>query len=128
MWTENMEQALRNLWAAGVGANDIAERLGNGVTKNAVIGKARRLKLGHHVVFKRAKLKPYVRRKLSGPRKSPARKKIYSHENPVPFDKVEHGCMYPVKDKLFCAQVRNGDSPYCEAHHAVCYRPSIYQR
>jgi GcrA cell cycle regulator len=43
-WTEQNIQVLRDLWGNGYSASEIAKRLG-GMTRNAVIGKAHRLKL-----------------------------------------------------------------------------------
>ena len=43
-WTEEREKKLRELWEKGHTASQIAEMLG-GTTRNAVIGKAHRLKL-----------------------------------------------------------------------------------
>ena len=48
-WDEPRTELLKRLWVAGETARTIAERLGGGVTCNAVIGKAHRLGLtGQH--------------------------------------------------------------------------------
>ena len=48
-WDEPRTELLKRLWVAGETARTIAERLGGGVTRNAVIGKAHRLGLtGQH--------------------------------------------------------------------------------
>ena len=48
-WDEVRTELLKRLWVAGETARTIAERLGGGVTRNAVIGKAHRLGLtGQH--------------------------------------------------------------------------------
>ena len=44
-WDEVRTELLKRLWVAGETARTIAERLGGGVTRNAVIGKAHRLGL-----------------------------------------------------------------------------------
>ena len=44
-WTEQQIQMLKEMWGHGFSASDIAGRLGSGLTRNAVIGKAHRLKL-----------------------------------------------------------------------------------
>lgn len=44
-WTEQQIQALKKMWGNGFSASDIARTLGGGLTRNAVIGKAHRLKL-----------------------------------------------------------------------------------
>lgn len=43
-WTDERVDLLKNLWAEGLSASQIAAKLG-GVTRNAVIGKVHRLKL-----------------------------------------------------------------------------------
>lgn len=43
-WTEQKIQALKEMWGHGYSASEIAKHLG-GLTRNAVIGKAHRLKL-----------------------------------------------------------------------------------
>ena len=43
-WTEQKIQMLKDMWGHGFSASEIAGRLG-GFTRNAVIGKAHRLKL-----------------------------------------------------------------------------------
>ncbi len=48
-WDEERMEVLTRLWLAGATARMIAEKLGGGVTRNAVIGKAHRLGLtGKH--------------------------------------------------------------------------------
>ncbi|MDX9689199.1 MAG: gcrA cell cycle regulator family protein [Proteobacteria bacterium] len=44
-WTEQQIQTLKKMWGNGYSASEIAKSLGGGVTRNAVIGKAHRLKL-----------------------------------------------------------------------------------
>ncbi len=54
-WTEEREQRLRELWGKGHTASQIAEMLGGDITRNAVIGKAHRLKLAARVASKQSK-------------------------------------------------------------------------
>src|SRR6185295_11816636 len=44
-WTEERVELLKKLWLEGLSASQIAGVLGDGVTRNAVIGKVHRLKL-----------------------------------------------------------------------------------
>ena len=44
-WSPERVETLTRLWAEGLSARQIAEKLGGGVTRNAVIGKAHRLNL-----------------------------------------------------------------------------------
>jgi len=59
-WTEERVEVLKRLWAEGFSASQIAAQLG-GVTRNAVIGKAHRLKLAG-----RAKAQPRLRKAAPG--------------------------------------------------------------
>jgi GcrA cell cycle regulator len=52
-WTEQQIQSLKKMWGNGFSANDIAKQLGGGLTRNAVIGKAHRLKLSVPTSMKR---------------------------------------------------------------------------
>ena len=54
-WTEDREQRLKKLWEKGYTASQIAEMLGEGTTRNAVIGKAHRLKLAARATSKQCK-------------------------------------------------------------------------
>lgn len=44
-WTDERVETLKKLWLEGLSASQIAAELGEGVTRNAVIGKVHRLKL-----------------------------------------------------------------------------------
>jgi GcrA cell cycle regulator len=44
-WTDERVELLKKLWLEGFSASQIASELGEGVTRNAVIGKVHRLKL-----------------------------------------------------------------------------------
>ncbi len=44
-WTDERVALLRKLWAEGLSASEIARELGDGITRNAVIGKVHRLGL-----------------------------------------------------------------------------------
>lgn len=44
-WTDERVELLKKLWMDGLSASQIAGELGEGVTRNAVIGKVHRLKL-----------------------------------------------------------------------------------
>lgn len=67
-WTEERVELLKKLWLEGLSASQIAGVLGEGVTRNAVIGKVHRLKLSGRA--KPASSAPRVR---SAPRPAPRR-------------------------------------------------------
>lgn len=49
VWTEDREERLKVMWAKGVSSTLIAAALGDGITKNMVLSKAHRMKLGPHL-------------------------------------------------------------------------------
>ena len=48
-WTDERVELLRKLWQDGLSASQIASELGNGITRNAVIGKVHRLGMSGRV-------------------------------------------------------------------------------
>ena len=44
-WTEQQIQTLKQMWGHGHSASEIAVHMGNGMSRNAIIGKAHRMKL-----------------------------------------------------------------------------------
>lgn len=82
-WTEERVELLKKLWMEGLSASQIAGVLGEGVTRNAVIGKVHRLKLSGRA--KPASSAPRVRstarpsRRVAAPSSSSGRGSIGSH-------------------------------------------------
>lgn len=65
-WTDERVEILTKLWAEGLSASQIANRLG-GVTRNAVIGKVHRLGLSGRTTTSRIKAPRARRRTVSKP-------------------------------------------------------------
>jgi GcrA cell cycle regulator len=65
-WTDERVELLKKLWMDGLSASQIANELGDGVTRNAVIGKVHRLKLSTRV-----KPAPTAPRPQAAPRPTP---------------------------------------------------------
>ena len=94
LWTEERVGTLKQLWADGLSASQIAARLAGGVTRNAVIGKVHRLNLAGRATqprnnVPRADRKP---RAPSIPGRSPSMPtaganalKPYTHSAPRPL-------------------------------------------
>lgn len=66
-WTDERVELLKKLWMEGLSASQIAAELGEGVTRNAVIGKVHRLKLSGRA--RPASSAPRVRKPRSGSRR-----------------------------------------------------------
>jgi GcrA cell cycle regulator len=124
-WTEEREAVVRKLWAKGWSASEIASELG-GTTRNAVIGKVSRLKLGPHATqgawtrVRIARPEP-VRFRAGGPWEP------LPGQTPVPLLDVTAGmCRWPLgvpgtASFGFCGCEAKQGSPYCPAHHARAY-------
>lgn len=61
-WTEERVNRLKQLWQEGLSASQIAGRLGQGCTRNAVIGKVNRLKLSGRRLYTRRNDPPPIAR------------------------------------------------------------------
>ena len=105
-WTEVKVKKLAKLWGKNIPARDIAEKLGEGITRNAVIGKANRL--GLNEAKKQAKPAEYNN-----------------------IDKIFHlkikGCRWPFGDPgtdefRFCGKPQVFGKPYCAEHCMLAYR------
>lgn len=68
-WTDERVELLKKLWMDGLSASQIAGELGQGVTRNAVIGKVHRLKLS-------ARAKPTNAAPRSRPAARPAPRRV----------------------------------------------------
>ena len=102
-WTEDNQALLVKLWKKGLSARAIAESLGGGITRNAVIGKANRMGLSQQPK------KPTV--------EEPERLTMPSLKN----------CQWPFGDPndadfYFCGQPVVPDWPYCQEHCNEAYR------
>jgi GcrA cell cycle regulator len=138
---------LKSRWAAGESAKQIADALGNGATRNAVISKVHRLGLrgggsrGVNATMSRAKA-------LKRPKPAKANvsmiripKAPVVKAEPLPSeppadaacvsvrleDLAPHHCRWPVgdpqvKDFGFCGELRAPERSYCPAHCAVAYQ------
>lgn len=133
-WNAERVQKLRELWDRGLSASQIAPQVCN--TRNAVIGKARRLGLAmrfpcngrkgprsrstpHNVaprVPSTRKRERAVASKSSVPPDSGPASRPNTFVKPVAFENLngEH-CRWPLDDGHFC-----GDKPCCRGHGIYC--------
>ncbi|MDJ0611877.1 MAG: GcrA family cell cycle regulator [Kiloniellales bacterium] len=128
-WTPERIEELTKLWDAGYTASHIGKLLG--VSKNAVVGKAHRLKL--------ASRPSPIRSGPSVPRlRTPAPKvrrpalEVVAKPAPRPARTPRRrtaggpGCLWPIGDPgdpdfHFCGENAVPGKPYCEAHCARAY-------
>jgi GcrA cell cycle regulator len=109
-WTEERIALLQKLWLQGQTASQIAEQLGGGVTRNAVIGKAHRLGLSGRPT----------------PVKAPIAKAPEEPRRRVAPGPSGRACMWPVGDPKspefhFCGAPTEPNRPYCASHCTVAY-------
>jgi GcrA cell cycle regulator len=140
-WTEERVERLKALWAQDapvLSATQIAESLGHGVTKNAVMGKVYRLGLPlRPSLIKRSAGTPRARnqeppqrapRATLAPLPSLAVVPVPPVRALPPVRKTTTLCVYPIGEPRkpgfrFCeAPVERVGRSYCDYHHAVCWR------
>ena len=122
-WTDDRVTLLSKLWQDGHSARQIAEHLGEGITRNAVIGKANRLGLSKPS-------KSSVTRQL---RRKEQAEKVLSLQPPIDegatiFSLTASTCRWPIGDPgdldfHFCGADSEAGQPYCDYHAAMAYQP-----
>ena len=143
-WSADRVESLKTLWAAGNSASFIADRLGGGVTRNAVIAKIHRLGLSGRTTTSHA-----PRRKRVSPLQKAHREKLGKsffgprerqmdvalpppHETDVArisfIDLEDHHCRFVALEqpagpyvKQFCGAEREPGVAYCSQHQARAY-------
>jgi len=138
-WTDERISLLKKLWGEGKTAAEIAKELG-GVTRNAVIGKAHRLKLSNRVSpIQQNNKKPLVTAVKAPPPVSAEKKiqKIMEQDNlRKGIDMLDLGprmCRWPLGDPReenfsFCGGHNVEGLPYCADHAKVAYQAATRNR
>jgi GcrA cell cycle regulator len=131
-WTDERVALLKKLWVEGKTAAEIAKELG-GVTRNAVIGKAHRLKLSNRVSpiqqnKKPVTLKPVVEKKIKKPLEQDNNREKISL-----VDLGANACRWPIGDPReenfgFCGDRKMMGLPYCSEHAKVAYQAATRNR
>jgi len=122
IWTEEAVARLRELWASGLSCSAIARELGT--SKNAVIGKAHRLKL----VPRKSPIERVAKRLLP----TPTVTLVASVDATIAL--TARHCRWPIGDPAlpdfrYCGELpRRDGAPYCEGHWLVAYRPTQARR
>jgi len=141
-WTEERVEQLKQLWAEGLSASQIARQLG-GVTRNAVIGKVHRLGLAGRATPARAERPrmPVVRR-MARPRPMAVVQMPIVEADPVIDENgnkttvltiSDRMCKWPIGDPSttefhFCGHPPKVGSTYCEAHSIKAFQPAQGRR
>ena len=138
-WTPEKEKKLRELWKKGHTASQIATLIG-GTTRNAVIGKAHRLKLESRMISKRTSTssKLNVENNTEIKQEKIGRKtrfksllidKNFEPENPKKLEELtDDTCRWPIghpyeKEFYFCGRKPLEKFSYCKLHILYAFQP-----
>ncbi len=155
-WTEDRIAVLKAGWEGGMTASQIAEQLGEGVTRNAVIGKAHRLGLEARPSPVKAGEEPTAAPAPApaapAARAAPAAEPVSAPAAPAPpraaarpsrrpakaartslLELTERICKWPIghpdeADFHFCGKASQDGFPYCTEHCAVAYQAQLPRR
>lgn len=113
-WTPAKEKVLRGLWGYGLSAREIGLKMG--ASRNAVIGKARRM--GLTTTVPPAKPQPMV--------KPPVKVPEYTTLHAAMMGLTPESCRWvsgdPCKDIMaFCGEQALKNKPYCQKHCHIAY-------
>ena len=137
-WTDDRVATLKKLWGEGKTAAEIAKELG-GVTRNAVIGKAHRLKLSNRVspIQQNKKPAPKVQPAQAVEKKAQKVAPVQTQDNDKPkialIDLKAGECRWAHGDPReedfgFCGSAALPGLPYCPEHAKVAYQAATRNR
>ena len=141
-WTEERVALLKKLWGEGKTAAEIAKELG-GVTRNAVIGKAHRLKLSNRLSpIQQNNKKPAPAANVSTPVEKPIQKRVKKAPPPPSDEDIEGVSLSELKEKMcrwpigdpkepgfrFCGCQAIAGLPYCGEHAKIAYQAATRNR
>lgn len=141
-WTDGKVELLRQLWLSGSSASECAAKLGQGLTRNAVISKVHRIGLAafaRAVVPKSRKTRALVR---SRPRRQfnglPPTRAVFAGPAvvAVPIECVgvslldlnQGMCKWSLGDERYCGNPAPWREPYCAGHARIAYVPASYRK
>lgn len=139
-WTREREIILERLWKEGLSASQIARKMGQGISRNAVIGKVTRMGLASTA----RPAKVYKRRKHLTITRTPAKRVAAKKPKPkplppqpkpvtggIPFEDLTNTtCKWPITDSLphrFCGCKCAPDKPYCDEHAKHAYSGKVHE-
>ena len=137
-WTPEKEEKLKELWKKGYSGSQIANMLGD-TTRNAVIGKAHRLKLEARAISKKRGSKISTEKNNSENKTQKLGRKArfkallldknFEPENPKKIeDLTDKTCRWPIghpyeETFYFCGRAAIDKFPYCKLHLIYAYQP-----
>jgi GcrA cell cycle regulator len=136
IWTDPQVEMLSRLWTEGMTAHEIADLLGDGVTRNAVIGKIHRLGLvgidkdGTHAATVAAPESSTPGDDAATPVAVATVKTPPLVKTAVTIADLSEGmCRWPADESpagefRYCGQPTVGTAPYCAGHSKLAYQPT----
>lgn len=133
-WTQTKEKILKAMWGKGSSAREIGDKVG--ATKNAVIGKARRLELETRIpenFVTKTKKAPVKKVAPPPPPPRPTTPGVTylprGNASDLLMSLSADNCRWPDGDPAgddftFCAGKKQGSSPYCKIHSEIAYAPA----
>lgn len=128
-WTDERVALLKQLWGEGKTAAEIAKVLGDGITRNAVIGKAHRLKLSSRLSPIQQNAPKKAKAESAAPRAPKPAVKLpeFKGKGINLIDLDSRMCRWPVGDPKdenfnFCGCDAVAGLPYCEDHCRAAYQ------
>ena len=139
-WTPEREERLKKLWKKGHSGSEIAGLLGDGATRNSVLGKAFRLNLEARSVSRRSTSKgntekvntQEVKTQKLGRKarfKALLLDKNFEPENPTKLENLTDDlCKWPLGEKMepasfFCGRKSLEKFSYCRLHILWAFTP-----
>jgi len=124
-WTDERVAKLRELWDKGLSASQIATALAEGVTRNAVIGKAHRMNLASRPSPVKSDAKKKVKKAVEK-KDAPVKTKMSTGKVSL-LELRERMCKWPIghpgeANFHFCGKESNPTFPYCPEHCAQAYQ------
>lgn len=134
-WTDDRVALLKKLWGEGKTAAEIASELG-GVTRNAVIGKAHRLKLSNRVspIQQNKKVAVVANETAARPPKRIQKVPLQDNRQGKSLtDLKPQECRWPLGDPReesfgFCGYKIIAGLPYCAEHAKLAYQAATRNR
>jgi hypothetical protein len=141
-WTDEKKALVADLWLGGHTSYEIAERLGNGVTRSALMGLISRMKLKRPPTTNQRKHRPssiikpsyylqYGGGYLGSNKPKPGMRDVQTlADDPALSETVsledikKHQCRFPFgepRDIRYCGRTKMEGSSYCSAHHDRCW-------